>query len=146
MVEICTHSHVRWMYFGGDMHLLYFGRDMYLLACQVGVFWWSYLPACMSGECILVEICTYSHVRWMYFGRHMYLFTCQVDVLCWSYVPTSMSGEIMLAIQVSIAGFTDTDGFQVLVNFLCLPILHNSSWSQIYSSKNKNNLFFAGKG
>ena len=101
----------QWGYFGGDMyslayqvdvlwwryalHLLYFGGDMYLLACQVAVFRWSYLPTHMSGGCTLVEICTYSHVRWMHFGGVIYLITRHVDVLWWSYVPACTSGELV---------------------------------------------------
>ena len=58
------------MYFGDLLtcRWTYFGGDMYLFICQVDVLWWSYLSIHMSGGCILVELCTYSHVRWMYFG------------------------------------------------------------------------------
>ena len=78
------------MYFGDLLtcRWTYFGGDMYLFICQVDVLWWSYLSIHMSGGCILVELCTYSHVGWMYFGGVIYLFTCQVDELWWGYLPT----------------------------------------------------------
>ena len=69
LVEICTHLHIRWMYFGGDM---------YSLAYQVDVLWWRYVLTCISGGCTLVEICTAPAVFW------------------WSYVPTHMSGGCTL--------------------------------------------------